>query len=110
MLLVLAALAMVGLVYMVEQTKMGRAMRAPAENPRVAGLMGVDANREDEIAAKAMGINTRNTKLLAFAMGASFGGVAGSMFAVFHGFVSPESFSLTERHAAGVQGRRPDRV
>jgi branched-chain amino acid transport system permease protein len=54
------------------------------------------AIREDEIAAKAMGINTRNIKLLAFAMGASFGGIAGAMFASFQGFVSPESFSLTE--------------
>jgi branched-chain amino acid transport system permease protein len=54
------------------------------------------AIREDEIAAKAMGINTRNMKLLAFAMGASFGGIAGAMFASFQGFVSPESFSLTE--------------
>jgi branched-chain amino acid transport system permease protein len=54
------------------------------------------AIREDEVAAKAMGINTRNIKLLAFAMGASFGGIAGAMFAAFQGFVSPESFSLTE--------------
>jgi branched-chain amino acid transport system permease protein len=54
------------------------------------------AIREDEIAAKAMGINTRNVKLLAFSMGACFGGVAGAMFAAFQGFVSPESFSLTE--------------
>ena len=54
------------------------------------------AIREDEIAAKAMGINTRNMKLLAFGMGATFGGVAGSMFAAFQGFVSPESFSLME--------------
>ena len=54
------------------------------------------AIREDEIAAKAMGINTRNMKLLAFAMGATFGGVSGSMFAAFQGFVSPESFTLTE--------------
>ncbi|WP_370653335.1 ABC transporter ATP-binding protein [Lacisediminimonas sp.] len=54
------------------------------------------AIREDEIAARAMGINTRNLKLLAFAMGASFGGVAGAMFASFQGFVSPESFALTE--------------
>ena len=54
------------------------------------------AIREDEIAAKAMGINVRNLKLLAFAMGASFGGVAGAMFASFQGFISPESFSLTE--------------
>ena len=55
-----------------------------------------EAIREDEIAAKAMGINTRNTKLLAFALGASFCGVAGAMFAAMQGFVSPESFSLTE--------------
>ena len=54
------------------------------------------AIREDEVAAKAMGINTRNLKLLAFAMGASFGGVAGAMFGAFQGFVSPESFSLME--------------
>jgi branched-chain amino acid transport system permease protein len=54
------------------------------------------AIREDEVAAKAMGINTRNVKLLAFALGASFGGVAGAMFAAFQGFVSPESFSLNE--------------
>lgn len=54
------------------------------------------AIREDEIAAKAMGINTRNVKLLAFAMGASFGGVSGAMFSAFQGFVSPESFVLME--------------
>ncbi|HZX32010.1 MAG TPA: ABC transporter ATP-binding protein [Rhodocyclaceae bacterium] len=54
------------------------------------------AIREDEIAAKAIGINTRNIKLLAFAMGASFGGVAGGIFTAMQGFVSPESFSLVE--------------
>ena len=54
------------------------------------------AIREDEIAAKAMGIHTRNVKLLAFAMGASFGGVSGAMFSAFQGFVSPESFVLME--------------
>ncbi|MDP1651477.1 MAG: ABC transporter ATP-binding protein [Rhodocyclaceae bacterium] len=54
------------------------------------------AIREDEVAAKAAGINTRNVKLLAFAMGASFGGVAGGMFAAMQGFVSPESFILQE--------------
>lgn len=54
------------------------------------------AIREDEVAAQAMGLNTRNLKLLAFAMGASFGGVAGVLFASFQGFVSPESFSLQE--------------
>src|SRR6185436_17856827 len=54
------------------------------------------AIREDEIAARAMGINTRNIKLLAFAMGATFGGVAGGLFASLQGFVSPESFQLWE--------------
>ena len=54
------------------------------------------AIREDEIAAKAMGINTRNMKLLAFGMGATFGGVSGAMFGAFQGFISPESFSLME--------------
>jgi branched-chain amino acid transport system permease protein len=54
------------------------------------------AIREDDVAAKAMGINVRNVKLLAFALGATFGGVAGAMFAAFQGFVSPESFSLME--------------
>jgi branched-chain amino acid transport system permease protein len=67
--------------YRLEQSRIGRAWMAI---------------REDEIAAKAMGINTRNMKLLAFAMGATFGGVSGSMFAAFQGFVSPESFSLME--------------
>jgi len=43
-----------------------------------------------------MGLNTRNLKLLAFGLGASFGGVAGVLFASFQGFVSPESFSLQE--------------
>jgi branched-chain amino acid transport system permease protein len=54
------------------------------------------AIREDEIAAKAMGLNTRNLKLMAFGMGATFGGLSGAMFAAFQGFVSPESFSLME--------------
>jgi branched-chain amino acid transport system permease protein len=54
------------------------------------------AIREDEVAAEAMGINTRNVKLLAFAMGAAFGGVAGGLFAGFQGFISPESFNLME--------------
>ena len=55
-----------------------------------------EAIREDEIAARAMGINTRNLKLLAFAMGASFGGIAGGMFAAMQAFISPESFVLVE--------------
>jgi branched-chain amino acid transport system permease protein len=55
-----------------------------------------EAIREDEMAARAMGINTTNMKLLAFAMGASFGGVAGGIFSAIQGFISPESFTLTE--------------
>jgi branched-chain amino acid transport system permease protein len=55
-----------------------------------------EAIREDEVAARAMGINTRNIKLLAFAMGASFGGIAGGMFSAMQGFISPESFVLVE--------------
>jgi len=55
-----------------------------------------EAIREDEIAARAMGINTRNMKLLAFAMGATFGGIAGGMFSAIQAFISPESFVLVE--------------
>lgn len=54
------------------------------------------ALREDDIAAKAMGINVRNVKLLAFSLGATFGGLSGAMFAAFQGFISPESFSYME--------------
>lgn len=67
--------------YRLERSRIGRAWMAV---------------REDEIAAKAMGLNTRNLKLMAFGMGATFGGVSGVMFATFQGFVSPESFSLQE--------------
>ena len=55
-----------------------------------------EAIREDELAARSMGINTTHMKLLAFAMGASFGGIAGGMFSAIQGFISPESFILTE--------------
>ena len=77
------ALVIVSVVicHRLEQSRIGRAWMAI---------------REDEIAAKAMGINTRNLKLLAFGMGATFGGVSGAMFGAFQGFVSPESFSLME--------------
>nr|WP_131861964.1 ABC transporter ATP-binding protein [Crenobacter luteus] len=54
------------------------------------------ALRENDIAAAAMGINIRNIKLLAFALGALSGGVAGGLFASFQGFISPESFGLLE--------------
>jgi branched-chain amino acid transport system permease protein len=75
------AIAIIVLTIRLQDSRLGRAWMAI---------------REDEIAAKAMGINTRNVKLLAFAMGASFGGVAGAMFSAFQGFVSPESFTLME--------------
>ncbi|HEX6706729.1 MAG TPA: ABC transporter ATP-binding protein [Albitalea sp.] len=75
------AIASVIICYRLERSRIGRAWMAI---------------REDEIAAKAMGINTRNMKLLAFGMGATFGGVSGTMFASFQNFVSPESFSLQE--------------
>jgi branched-chain amino acid transport system permease protein len=55
-----------------------------------------EAMREDEIACRALGINTTNTKLTAFAMGAMFGGFAGSFFAARQGFISPESFVFHE--------------
>jgi branched-chain amino acid transport system permease protein len=78
--LVLVIFAVV-ICYRLERSRIGRAWMAI---------------REDEVAAKAMGINTRNLKLLAFGMGATFGGVSGAMFASFQGFISPESFSLQE--------------
>jgi branched-chain amino acid transport system permease protein len=65
LLLVLAALAMFGLVYLVERTRMGRAMRAVAENPRVAGLMGVNSDR---------------VIVATFAIGAGLAAVAGVMW------------------------------
>jgi branched-chain amino acid transport system permease protein len=55
-----------------------------------------EALREDEIACRALGINPRNTKLTAFALGAMFGGFAGSFFATRQGFISPESFTFIE--------------
>jgi len=79
-LLVLCVLAVV-ICWRLERSRIGRAWMAI---------------REDEVAAKSMGINTRNLKLLAFGMGATFGGVSGVMFASFQGFISPESFSLPE--------------
>ncbi|MCA1970084.1 MAG: high-affinity branched-chain amino acid ABC transporter permease LivM [Rhizobium sp.] len=55
-----------------------------------------EALREDEIACRSLGINTVTTKLTAFAIGAMFGGFAGSFFAARQGFVSPESFVFLE--------------
>jgi branched-chain amino acid transport system permease protein len=70
------------------------ALNVRLQNSRIGRAW--EAIREDEVAAKAMGINTRNIKLLAFAMGASFGGLAGGLFASIQGFISPESFGLLE--------------
>jgi branched-chain amino acid transport system permease protein len=80
-LLLLLTIAIVFLNLRLQNSRIGRAW---------------EAIREDEIAAQAMGINTRNIKLLAFAMGASFGGVAGGLFSAMQEFVSPESFGLME--------------
>jgi len=80
-LFVLIVIASVLVCYRLERSRIGRAWMAI---------------REDEIAAKAMGINTRNMKLLAFGMGATFGGISGVLFSTLQGFVSPESFSLQE--------------
>jgi branched-chain amino acid transport system permease protein len=55
-----------------------------------------EALREDEIACRSLGINTTNTKLTAFAIGAMFGGFAGAFFATRQGFISPESFVFME--------------
>ena len=55
-----------------------------------------EALREDEIACRSLGINTTNTKLTAFAIGAGFGGFAGAFFAARQGFISPESFTFME--------------
>lgn len=55
-----------------------------------------EALREDEIACRSLGINPTNVKLSAFALGAMFGGFAGSFFSVRAGFVSPESFTFIE--------------
>mgnify|MGYP000173667875 CR=1 FL=1 len=55
-----------------------------------------EALREDEIACRSLGINTTNVKLSAFALGAMFGGFAGSFFATRQGFISPESFTFIE--------------
>jgi len=55
-----------------------------------------EALREDEVACRALGINTTTTKLTAFATGAMFGGFAGAFFATRQGFIRPESFTFQE--------------
>jgi len=67
LILVVSAAMMTGLILLVNKTKLGRAMRATAENPRIAGLMGVNANQV--IAAT-------------FAIGAALAAVAGVLVAM----------------------------
>jgi branched-chain amino acid transport system permease protein len=55
-----------------------------------------EAMREDEIACRSLGLSIVKTKLTAFALGAMFGGFAGSFFATRQGFISPESFTFIE--------------
>ncbi len=55
-----------------------------------------EALREDEIACRSLGVNPTNTKLTAFALGATFAGFGGAFFATKQGFISPESFTFIE--------------
>jgi branched-chain amino acid transport system permease protein len=57
-----------------------------------------EALREDETACRSLGINTTNTKLTAFSLGAMFGGLAGAFYVTSRGqgFVTPESFTFME--------------
>lgn len=54
------------------------------------------ALRDDELAARAMGIDAARMKMLAFTLSAAYAGVAGSLFARWENFVTPESFSFWE--------------
>ncbi len=76
-LVVILVIAAVILVTNLYRSRMGRAWMAI---------------REDEVAAAAMGINTVTTKLLAFAIGASFSGFAGAYYGASFGLVSPDDF------------------
>jgi branched-chain amino acid transport system permease protein len=53
------------------------------------------AMRDDEIAARTMGVNLATFKTRAFGLSAAFAGVAGALFTFANGFVAPESFALT---------------
>jgi len=55
-----------------------------------------EALREDEIAARSLGLNRTSVKLTAFTLGAFFAGFAGTLFASKQGFISPESFVFLE--------------
>jgi branched-chain amino acid transport system permease protein len=53
-----------------------------------------EATREDEDAAELMGVPTFKFKVLAFAMGAAFGGMSGALFATRQTFISPDQFDI----------------
>ena len=72
LILVVTAVTLAGLMYLVNQTRLGRAMRATAENPRVAGLMGV---RPDTVISAT------------FIIGAALAALAGVMYAANYGSV-----------------------
>ena len=72
LILVLTVVTLAGLMYVVNYTRLGRAMRATAENPRVAGLMGV---KPDMVISAT------------FMMGASLAALAGVMYAANYGSV-----------------------
>lgn len=81
LILVLAVVLMMGLVFLVEKTKLGRAMRATAENPRIASLMGVDAN---------------SVVVATFAIGAALAAVAGVLMA--------ENYSIAHFYMGFIPG------
>ena len=53
------------------------------------------AIREDDLAAKCIGVNTTRYKVLTFALGAAYAGAAGSLYASFVGFISPTNFGFS---------------
>ncbi|HZX29365.1 MAG TPA: branched-chain amino acid ABC transporter permease [Telluria sp.] len=76
LLLVLATVSMGGLVFLVERTKLGRAMRATSENPRIAGLMGIDANK---IIVATFGIGAALAAVAGVMWGANYSSVQFAM-------------------------------
>lgn len=78
--LIMAVLTII-VIYRLENSRIGRAWQAL---------------REDEIATRAMGINVSVTKLTAFALGATWAGFAGVLFAAKTTFINPQSFTIWE--------------